>query len=75
MDSKDRKLCLNREEVEDLGDGLLIGAVGKHDAVKASAREQLAHLGAQTKTTSAVKQGIVCFMCACNTRDNISLPV
>lgn len=50
MDTKDRKLCLNREEVEDLGDGFLIGAVGKHDAVKAGAREQLAHLGAQTKT-------------------------
>lgn len=60
MDSKDRKLCLNREEVEDLGDGLLIGAVGKHDAVKASAREQLTHLGAQTQTSSAVNRGFVC---------------
>lgn len=63
MDSKDRKLSLNREEVEDLGNGLLIGAIGKHDAVKASTREQLAHLGAQTKTTSAAKHGIVCFVC------------
>lgn len=37
MDSQDRKLCLNGEEVEDLGDGLLIGAVGKHNAVEPSA--------------------------------------
>lgn len=64
MDSKDRKLCLNREEVEDLGDGLLIGAVGKHDAVKTSAREQLAHLGAQTKTTSTVNKAM-CVLCTC----------
>lgn len=37
VDSQDRKLCLNGEKVEDLGDGLLIGAVGKNDAVEPSA--------------------------------------
>lgn len=37
VDSQDRKLRLNGEEVEDLGDGLLIGAVGKHNAVEPSA--------------------------------------
>lgn len=65
MDSKDRKLCLNREEVEDLRDGLLISAVGKHDAVKASAREQLAHLEVQAKTGSAVIREGMCVLCAC----------
>lgn len=47
MDSQDRKLCLDRQEVEDLGDGLLIGAVGEHNAVKPSAGQKLTHLGAQ----------------------------
>lgn len=59
MDSQDRKLCLDRQEVEDLGDGLLIGAVGKHNAVEPSAGQKLTHLGAQ-KTLSAEQR-----VCAC----------
>lgn len=50
MDSQDRKLCLNGEEVEDLGDGLLIGAVGKHNAVEPSAGQKLTHLGEEKQT-------------------------
>lgn len=59
VDSQDRKLCLDRQEVEDLGDGLLIGAVGKHNAVESSAGQKLTHLGAQ-KTLSAEQKVGVC---------------
>jgi len=45
VDSQDWKLRLDGEEVEDLGDGLLIGAVGEHQAVESRARQKLAHLG------------------------------
>lgn len=37
VDSQDRKLCLNGEEVKDLGNGLLISAIGKHNAMETSA--------------------------------------
>lgn len=37
VDSQDWKLSLNRQEVKDLGDGFLIGAIGKHNAVETSA--------------------------------------
>lgn len=47
MDSQDWKLRLNGEEVKDLGNGLLIGTIGKHDAVETSACEELTHLGTQ----------------------------
>lgn len=47
MDSQDWKLCLNRQEVKDLGNGLLIGAISKHNAVETIARQKLTHLGAQ----------------------------
>lgn len=65
MDSKDRKLCLNREEVKDLGNGLLIGAVSKHNAVKASARHQLTHLGAQQKQAQLSNETCVMFVKVC----------
>ena len=47
MNSQDWKLRLNGEEVKDLGNGLLIGTIGKHDAVETSACEELTHLGTQ----------------------------
>ena len=47
MDSQDWKLRLNGEEVEDLGDGLLIGAISKHKAMETSAGQKLTHLGTQ----------------------------
>lgn len=37
VDSQDWKLRLNGEEVKDLGNGLLISAVGKHNAMETSA--------------------------------------
>lgn len=61
MDSQDRKLCLDRQEVEDLGDGLLIGAVGKHNAVEPSAGQKLTHLGAQKKNHSVLSTPV----CVC----------
>lgn len=64
MDSNNWKLCLNRQEVQDLGNGLLVSAVGEHDAVETSARQELTHLG--TKTPSGSNEGRVCAcMCAC----------
>lgn len=44
VDSQDWKLSLNGQEVKDLGNGLLIGAISKHDAMETSARKKLTHL-------------------------------
>lgn len=45
VDSQDWKLSLNGQEVKDLGNGFLIGAISKHDAMETSARKKLTHLG------------------------------
>lgn len=37
VDSQDWKLSLHGEEVKDLGNGFLICAIGKHNAVETSA--------------------------------------
>ena len=37
VDPQDWKLRLHGEEVKDLGNGLLIGAIGKHKAMETSA--------------------------------------
>lgn len=42
-----RKLGLDGQEVENLCDGLLVGAVGEDDAVEARTRQQLAYLQKQ----------------------------
>lgn len=55
VDSQNWKLCLDREEVKDLGNGLLIGAIGKHNAMETGACEKLTHLEVeQTKVSVTV---------------------
>lgn len=44
MNSQNRKLCLNRQEIQDLGNGLLICAISKHKSMETSSRHKLTHL-------------------------------
>lgn len=62
VDSQNWKLCLNRQEVKDLGDGLLVGAVGEHNAMETGASQELAHLETQEGKQTQVKRRSVCLV-------------
>ena len=44
VDAQDRKLRLDGQEVQDLGHGFLVRAVGKHHPMETGVGEQLTHL-------------------------------